>query len=499
MIAKLDRLQRREDDMLNAYANLLGMVENTFTYKKLGPGEELTPGRIFTSKVRLAIARTMQEDDEVLLAMPQMIRAIDTNPFCGECYIASGHNYRDLGYLSEAATNYVSAIHYLLKEDGIGSVGVLALAGVSVMGTDSFESAAGERGMRSIMYKDAPVSTRVAAQRALSMAYLSLATLYHEVGAYAAARTAYEKAASHVAGKSSSYTDFALASLGGDGPVPSRAPRKFIEDLFDALVKRFVLAGKGGSAGGKGPWPVLLPVVATDITDDYDAYSRAKSDCNITCARHTMGLHAAFPEGEIAHAMLPESTTIADRIRDTLEHLADVEAGDRWLDVVDLGCGTGAIGARVRDLADFLLGIDVSSVSLEAAARRSAYDKLERQDIVPSLLRFRGIFDAVLMGDLAPYLGNDLGVVLDRAVRALRADGVVIMSFDIRADSSRGLMLEKTGRWVYSESHVANIIAESGLVIVHKSYFDVESRAYSDLATFSPLTVRVAIYGMRRQ
>ena len=235
--------------------------------------------------------------------------------------------------------------------------------------------------------------------------------------------------------------------------VRTRARAEYVESLFDALVKRHFVLVEGTPDIKEGPAYILLPLLSANVSINIAEFEKVATDCNVTCARHTLGLHASFPLRNLTRGMMPESSRIAEEFRNALVELMGVTPGDRWLDILDLGCGTGAIGARVRDLSDYILGIDVSSVSLKAAARRSVYDKLEHMDIVHGLAKIRLAFDALLMGDVVPYFSKDLGMVLKRAARVLRAEGVLLLSFDIHS-SSKDYVLQPTGRWTFSESHI---------------------------------------------
>ena len=54
--------------------------------------------------------------------------------------------------------------------------------------------------------------------------------------------------------------------------------------------------------------------------------------------------------------------------------------------VVDLGCGTGLMGERLRPHCDCLEGYDISSGMLREARAKDIYDELERADL--ATLRF---------------------------------------------------------------------------------------------------------------
>ena len=220
MIAKLDRLKRPGGNVQNSYELVISMLENMFPFKKESRKAKISRRRVYSSLVRLAIVRSMQEDEDVDAALLQVLKSFETNSRCGECYLVAGHNCRDLGYLEDATTYYVTAIKHLSAENGSGSVGEPTLAGISVMGTDSFASGTGEKAMRSIVERspstELPLSTaRAAARHSLAAAYASLGSLYHEVGAYDVAKAAYKEALSHRR-KPFPFPDFALAALEGD-------------------------------------------------------------------------------------------------------------------------------------------------------------------------------------------------------------------------------------------------------------------------------------------
>lgn len=81
------------------------------------------------------------------------------------------------------------------------------------------------------------------------------------------------------------------------------------------------------------------------------------------------------------------------RIADLLaEHLAD-----RTSTVLDLGCGTGAAGARLRDHGFSTIdGVDLSPEMLDVAARRGIYRRLEVADLTARPLAVSGGHDATI-------------------------------------------------------------------------------------------------------
>src|SRR6185312_11650282 len=55
-------------------------------------------------------------------------------------------------------------------------------------------------------------------------------------------------------------------------------------------------------------------------------------------------------------------------------------AREKWR-ILDLGCGTGLSGAALRDIANHLTGVDISSRMLAKAHEKNLYDKLIEDDI----------------------------------------------------------------------------------------------------------------------
>jgi len=93
--------------------------------------------------------------------------------------------------------------------------------------------------------------------------------------------------------------------------------------------------------------------------------------------------------------------------------------------VLDVGCGDGSIAAGVVDHAGDYLGIDVSPVAVAAARRRLPAARFAVTGIED--LPEPGPFDLVMAFEVIEHLA-DPNTVLDRMVRLLSRDGVVVLS-----------------------------------------------------------------------
>lgn len=95
--------------------------------------------------------------------------------------------------------------------------------------------------------------------------------------------------------------------------------------------------------------------------------------------------------------------------------------------VLDVGCGKGILQERLGPGAySRYLGIDISEAALASAARRqdarTSFLRVEAESYVPEVL-----FDVVVFNETLCYLNEPLEVV-ERYIRALKDDGIVIVS-----------------------------------------------------------------------
>jgi predicted TPR repeat methyltransferase len=129
--------------------------------------------------------------------------------------------------------------------------------------------------------------------------------------------------------------------------------------------------------------------------------------------------------------------------------------------VLDLGCGTGLMGAALAPAGASITGIDLSAEMLARAAERGGYAQLVKSDLV-GYLREAGAatFDAVLATDVFVYIG-DLEPVFEGAARALAPGG--LFAFSVEALEAGDFALRPNGRYVHAASYLRAIAARHGL------------------------------------
>src|SRR2546423_823479 len=128
--------------------------------------------------------------------------------------------------------------------------------------------------------------------------------------------------------------------------------------------------------------------------------------------------------------------------------------GSNALDILDLGCGTGLMGERLRPLKRTLTGVDLSPNMLEKARRRDIYDHLVASDLTKFLETQNKAFNLAVAADVFVYLG-DLSQVFRGVRNALRDGG--LFGFSIEASDDGEFVLRRTLRYAHSVDYLRNL------------------------------------------
>jgi predicted TPR repeat methyltransferase len=136
--------------------------------------------------------------------------------------------------------------------------------------------------------------------------------------------------------------------------------------------------------------------------------------------------------------------------------------------VLDLGCGTGLIGALLADLPrERLDGIDLSANMLAEARAKDIYDELAHADIAVWLGSVTESWNLVLAADLFCYFGA-LDALLGLVGRRLRHGGAMLLSIELdRRYDGPGWRLGTQGRYVHRRDYVLACLVEAGLEVTY--------------------------------
>lgn len=214
----------------------------------------------------------------------------------------------------------------------------------------------------------------------------------------------------------------------------------------------------------------LLPTVGRDHqrTQLYARWAAALPDDAMAMHMHaaTSGRTLDRAAPEYVAALFDEFAPSFDRALDELGYQAPAAVVDALVGAVavclDGGCGTGLVGARVRDRVDGLVGVDLSAAMLERAAARDIYDALHHAELCEHLARREDTYDAILAADVLVYIGA-LDPIAATIARALLPGGVAIVTTE-QANDTESFALRPSGRFVHHERAAASAFAAAGLV-----------------------------------
>jgi len=118
---------------------------------------------------------------------------------------------------------------------------------------------------------------------------------------------------------------------------------------------------------------------------------------------------------------------------------------------LDLGCGTGLASGDLAQLAQNLVGVDISSGMLAEAEKRGDYAELVRSEAVAYLQTTPQRFDLIFAADSLIYFG-DLGPVVRAAAFALTPGGLFALSIEV--SDSDAYKLLPSGRFAHSPEYL---------------------------------------------
>ena len=130
---------------------------------------------------------------------------------------------------------------------------------------------------------------------------------------------------------------------------------------------------------------------------------------------------------------------------------------------LDLGCGTGLMGERLRPIVERLEGFDISAEMLRKAERKGVYDRLGKADL--QQFSYAGAApDLVTAADVFMYVGA-LETIVATVAGLLGGDGLFAFSVE-KLDAAEGFALQPSRRYAHSEPYVRAVLAASGFAVL---------------------------------
>lgn len=132
--------------------------------------------------------------------------------------------------------------------------------------------------------------------------------------------------------------------------------------------------------------------------------------------------------------------------------------------MLDIGCGTGAVGRVFRDRVDYLVGIDIAEKMIERSKQAAVYDELRVAEL-GELSETDSGYDLVVAADVFPYFGN-LDPVMNQLNKRMSEGGYLLFTTERHADADDYHIDNTTGRYQYSDAYLRHIAEKDGFEVV---------------------------------
>ncbi|MER8844882.1 MULTISPECIES: class I SAM-dependent methyltransferase [Mesorhizobium] len=129
---------------------------------------------------------------------------------------------------------------------------------------------------------------------------------------------------------------------------------------------------------------------------------------------------------------------------------------------LDLGCGTGLMGEKLRPIVNRLEGIDISARMLKKARAKGIYDALTKADL-QDFSHSGDKADLVTSADVLIYIGALEGLI--GTVACLLAEGG-LFAFSVESLASGDFALQPSRRYAHSEPYIRRTLGANGLSIL---------------------------------
>jgi predicted TPR repeat methyltransferase len=150
---------------------------------------------------------------------------------------------------------------------------------------------------------------------------------------------------------------------------------------------------------------------------------------------------------------------VPELMRSAVDRLAP---GRRFAAGLDLGCGTGLVAARFRDLVDELHGVDLSGKMIARARDKGVYDLVHQDDLIAFLRATQTRYDLFTAGDVLIYIG-----ALDEVFAAVRArirpGGLFVLTLEQAGQGEYGL--RATGRFAHSREYLRTLARDHAFTV----------------------------------
>ncbi|MGB5232635.1 MAG: tetratricopeptide repeat protein [Desulfoprunum sp.] len=133
--------------------------------------------------------------------------------------------------------------------------------------------------------------------------------------------------------------------------------------------------------------------------------------------------------------------------------------------LLDLGCGTGLVGAAFADICRCLTGVDLAEAMIIRTRSKQLYQHLLVDGIIPFLGATDGRYDLVTLADVLIYLGDPEPMLA--AVHRKTTDDA-LLCFSIETAETPTYRLQSTGRFAHCPDFIGRLAAGTGWTVRHR-------------------------------
>lgn len=154
--------------------------------------------------------------------------------------------------------------------------------------------------------------------------------------------------------------------------------------------------------------------------------------------------------------------TLKYRVPQLIAQMILTRFPDRTLNILDLGCGTGLLGAAVGSISGYFVGVDLSLPMLEEAKKHSVYSRLHNVNLLDALdATDANEYEVIVAADVLIYIG-DLAVAMRDCFKVLKPAGWLFFSVEAAEDGGPSFVLRKSMRYAHTAEYVRQQLAAAG-------------------------------------
>lgn len=159
--------------------------------------------------------------------------------------------------------------------------------------------------------------------------------------------------------------------------------------------------------------------------------------------------------------------TLPERIEGLLASLpsAAIDLKKARKSALDLGCGTGLLGSRLKPYFSTLWGVDLSQKMLDLAQKTEYYDQLFCADMESFFQNTSMKFELITAAEVFEYCG-DLSTLFSEIAHHLKPQGLFI--FSTESTQEKDFILQETARFAHNPEYIHRLAKQNSFNILQE-------------------------------